>query len=235
VRFAGNIGAEPETHVLLAMQKVEGSNPFSRSLESGSTERQTVSRSACWSRPCEAISWPAAHSVRSLHPAAQPTPRHRGDRGCGAGGRRLTNRGLSPRSGIRRRRGSAGRQAHERRVEVDVVGTARRWCGVSCELVLTFRPRARLISDHFGASPAIRRHSDPQNRAGRQLAPTTSATGTDSWRSSNRAARSRPSSGRWSTPWSSLRRARPGALRCVRESAFGARHDTHAGLIGYLA
>jgi hypothetical protein len=28
--FAGNIGAEPETHVLLAMQKVEGSNPFSR-------------------------------------------------------------------------------------------------------------------------------------------------------------------------------------------------------------
>jgi hypothetical protein len=28
--FAGDIGAERETHVLLAMQKVEGSNPFSR-------------------------------------------------------------------------------------------------------------------------------------------------------------------------------------------------------------
>jgi hypothetical protein len=28
--FAGDIGAEQETHVLLAMQKVEGSNPFSR-------------------------------------------------------------------------------------------------------------------------------------------------------------------------------------------------------------
>jgi Domain of unknown function (DUF1731) len=32
-------------HVLLAMQKVEGSNPFSRSLGSGSTEPQTVSLS----------------------------------------------------------------------------------------------------------------------------------------------------------------------------------------------
>jgi hypothetical protein len=28
--FAGDIGAERETHFLLAMQKVEGSNPFSR-------------------------------------------------------------------------------------------------------------------------------------------------------------------------------------------------------------
>jgi hypothetical protein len=28
--FAGDICAEAETHVLLAMQKVEGSNPFSR-------------------------------------------------------------------------------------------------------------------------------------------------------------------------------------------------------------
>jgi hypothetical protein len=28
--FAGDIGAERETHLLLAMQKVEGSNPFSR-------------------------------------------------------------------------------------------------------------------------------------------------------------------------------------------------------------
>jgi hypothetical protein len=31
--FAGDIGAERETHLLLAMQKVEGSNPFSRSLK----------------------------------------------------------------------------------------------------------------------------------------------------------------------------------------------------------
>jgi hypothetical protein len=28
--FAGDIGAEPEPYALLAMQKVEGSNPFSR-------------------------------------------------------------------------------------------------------------------------------------------------------------------------------------------------------------
>jgi hypothetical protein len=28
--FAGNIRAQLETHALLAMQKVEGSNPFSR-------------------------------------------------------------------------------------------------------------------------------------------------------------------------------------------------------------
>jgi hypothetical protein len=28
--LAGDIGGEQETHVLLAMQKVEGSNPFSR-------------------------------------------------------------------------------------------------------------------------------------------------------------------------------------------------------------
>jgi hypothetical protein len=30
VPFAGNIRAEQETHALLAMQKVDGSNPFSR-------------------------------------------------------------------------------------------------------------------------------------------------------------------------------------------------------------
>jgi hypothetical protein len=30
-RFAGDICTEQETHLLLAMQKVEGSNPFSRS------------------------------------------------------------------------------------------------------------------------------------------------------------------------------------------------------------
>jgi Domain of unknown function (DUF1731) len=37
--------AEREPYALLAMQKVEGSNPFSRSLGSGSTEPQTVSLS----------------------------------------------------------------------------------------------------------------------------------------------------------------------------------------------
>jgi Domain of unknown function (DUF1731) len=43
--FAGNLRTERGKHVLLAMQKVEGSNPFSRSLGSGSTEPQTVSLS----------------------------------------------------------------------------------------------------------------------------------------------------------------------------------------------
>jgi uncharacterized RDD family membrane protein YckC len=61
--FAGDIGAERETHVLLAMQKVEGSNPFSRFARSGSTEPQTVSRRACWPRSWGAISGPGAHWV----------------------------------------------------------------------------------------------------------------------------------------------------------------------------
>jgi hypothetical protein len=41
--FAWNIRAERETHVLLAMQKVEGSNPFSRFGGPGSTEPHMAS------------------------------------------------------------------------------------------------------------------------------------------------------------------------------------------------
>ena len=43
--FAALFGAGREVRVLLAMQKVEDSNPFSRFLGSGSTEPQTVSLS----------------------------------------------------------------------------------------------------------------------------------------------------------------------------------------------
>jgi hypothetical protein len=45
---------------LLAMQKVERSNPFSRSRQSGSTEPQTVPRRPCWPLSFEAISGPGA-------------------------------------------------------------------------------------------------------------------------------------------------------------------------------
>jgi hypothetical protein len=40
-----------------------GSNPLSRSLRSGSTEPQTVSRRSYWPRSCEAISRPGVHWV----------------------------------------------------------------------------------------------------------------------------------------------------------------------------
>ena len=49
--------------LLLAMQKVEDSNPFSRSLGSGSTEPQTASRSPCWPRSCKVVSGPGAQWV----------------------------------------------------------------------------------------------------------------------------------------------------------------------------
>jgi hypothetical protein len=42
--FAGDIGAERETHVLLAMQKVEGSNPFSRLTRNPLQQRVSASR-----------------------------------------------------------------------------------------------------------------------------------------------------------------------------------------------
>src|SRR5215207_3266320 len=62
--FAGNLRIQQGKHVLLAMQKVEGSNPFSRSFRSGSTEPQTASRWPCGRGP-DLISGPGAHWVFS--------------------------------------------------------------------------------------------------------------------------------------------------------------------------
>jgi len=46
------------------MQKVEGSNPFSRFAGSGSTEPQTASSRPRWLRPCGWISGPGAIAWR---------------------------------------------------------------------------------------------------------------------------------------------------------------------------
>jgi hypothetical protein len=68
--FPATLRPESVRQRLLAMQKVEGSNPFSRSLGSGSTEPQTVSWSPLLAAAPRGVSGPSAHVGRGARTRA---------------------------------------------------------------------------------------------------------------------------------------------------------------------